>query len=71
VAPARGSSENRARPDRNKGAASSGSIAIVIKTLQNAGTDQKWARLRLQHQEQMLARAQTRRATLEPPLYGQ
>jgi hypothetical protein len=39
--------------------------------LQSAKTDQQWARLRMQHQEQMQARARTQNATVEPPIYGQ
>ena len=39
--------------------------------LQAVQTDQEWARLRAQHQEEMQVRARTQNATLEPPIYGQ
>jgi hypothetical protein len=39
--------------------------------LEAVQTDQEWARLRAEHQEQMQTRARTQNATLEAPLYGQ
>lgn len=39
--------------------------------LQAVQTDQEWAQLRAQHQEQMQTRARTQNAALEPPIYGQ
>lgn len=39
--------------------------------LQTATTDQEWARLGSQHQEQMQTRARTQNAAIDPPIYGQ
>lgn len=39
--------------------------------LQAVRTDQEWAQLRAQHEEQMQTRARTKNATLDPPIYGQ
>jgi len=39
--------------------------------LQSVQTDNEWAQLRAQHQEQMQARARTQNANIDPPIYGQ
>jgi hypothetical protein len=39
--------------------------------LQSATTDQEWARVGSEHQEQMQMRARTQNAAIEPPIYGQ
>lgn len=39
--------------------------------LQNASSDEEWARIRAEHQEQMQARARAQGIDLPPPMYGE